>query len=191
MRDPRTTELARLLNDYVPSDAREAEYRTAMSTLLQTAPEPLSATHYVPGHFTASAFVLSPDCNELLLIFHSKFERWLQPGGHIEPHDASVLSAALREAREETGLSTLAPLATTLFDIDVHEIAARKDKPAHLHFDLRFLLRADSRAHEAGSDARAARWFTSSDIASVASDESVARAVRKLPAWLATRPSRN
>jgi 8-oxo-dGTP pyrophosphatase MutT (NUDIX family) len=188
MRDPRTIELALLLNEYVPSDAREAEYRAAMSTLLQTAPDPLAATHYVPGHFTASAFVLSPDCRELLLIFHSKFERWLQPGGHIEPDDESVLSAALREAREETGLSTLAPLRKTLFDIDVHEIAARKDKPAHLHFDLRFLLRTENRAHAAGSDARAARWFTWSEIAAVASDESVARAVRKLPAWLGAPP---
>jgi 8-oxo-dGTP pyrophosphatase MutT (NUDIX family) len=186
MRDPRATDLDHLLTRYVPADAREAEYQTAMSTLLRTATDPLAATHYVPGHFTASAFILSPDCDELLLIFHSKFERWLQPGGHIEAEDDSALAAALREAREETGLQALAPVSAALFDIDVHEIAARADKPTHLHFDLRFLLRAEDRTHEAGSDARAARWFACDAIAAVASDESVARAVRKLPAWLRT-----
>lgn len=136
--------------------------------------------HFVPGHFTASAFVLSPDGQALLLIFHEKFRRWLQPGGHVERQDADLLAAALREVEEEAGLSAVEVLGDGAFDLDVHEIPARKGDPAHRHFDVRVLLQARTRTFAAGSDALAARWVPLDAVHEVETDESVLRAVRKL-----------
>lgn len=57
-----------------------------------------------PAHVTASAIVLSTDLTHTCLVLHSKLNRWVQPGGHLEPGDRTMIGAAAREALEETGL---------------------------------------------------------------------------------------
>lgn len=174
----RAPALRSLLQRFEPADLTEAAHRHAMLTLLD-APDPFARDHYDPGHFTASAFVLSPDGSRLLLIFHEKFHRWLQPGGHVEPDDADLAAAALREVAEETGVTEIS-VVNGLFDVDVHAIPARKGEPAHHHFDVRVLLRAHTEVLAAATDALAARWVPLADVHTVETDESVLRAVRKL-----------
>ncbi|MGB1701284.1 MAG: NUDIX hydrolase [Nannocystaceae bacterium] len=148
--------------------------------LTERALTPCARHTFEPGHFTASAFVLSPDRTRLLLIFHGKLHRWLQPGGHIDPDDASPMDAALREAREETDAQGLSLAHEGIFDVDIHRIPALKDDPSHEHFDLRYLFVASKTAAVAGSDARDVRWCPLDQVSPLESDESVMRAVRKL-----------
>lgn len=165
---------------YQPGDSRELAFREQMLRLLDTAHAPFNRDHFRPGHFTASAFILSPEGDALLLIHHSKLLRWLQPGGHCAPEDTSLLATARREVEEEVGLSALPLGHDGIFDIDVHEIPARKQDPAHQHFDVRYLMRAPAHTAVAGSDATAARWVKLDALDQVQSDESVRRAARKL-----------
>lgn len=174
----RAPALRSLLERFEPADSLEAAHQNAMLALLD-APDPFARDHFDPGHFTASAFVLSPDGERLLLIFHEKFRRWLQPGGHVEPGDNDLAAAALREVAEETGVTALT-VVNGLFDVDVHAIPARKGDPAHHHFDVRVLLRAHTESLTAATDALAARWVPLAEVHTVETDESVLRAVRKL-----------
>lgn len=97
----------------------------------------------LPGHVTTGAFVVDAD-GRLLQIAHKSLNRWLNPGGHTEPEDASLADAARRELLEETGLG--AEHVTLLGDpdlplaIDAHRIPANpaKDEPEHWHFDFRY-----------------------------------------------------
>ena len=178
----RVDHLISLLAAHTPTDPKEAAFCIEMSRLTADRNDALSRHHFEPGHFTASAFVLSPDQKSVLLIFHGKLARWLQPGGHIDPDDIDVLHAAAREVAEETGLTNLQPIGTGLFDVDIHEIPARKNNPAHRHFDLRILLQATSLDFQAGSDALDAKWVRLEDVNEVESDASVMRAIRKLMA---------
>lgn len=102
-----------------------------------------------PGHLTTSAFVLSPDHAQVLLIDHVVIGRWLQPGGHWEEAEQFHLSAA-REAIEETGVQGLSlhPWhrgGDLPFTIDSHDVPGKpsRGEPAHVHHDLQYLFLAD------------------------------------------------
>ena len=176
----RRQHLRSLLDAHAPADAAEAAHRDAMRALCDAPEDPFARDHWAPGHFTASAFVLAPDADEVLLVFHGKLHRWLQPGGHVDPDDADILAAARREVAEETGLTDVQVVGEGLFDVDVHVIPARKADPEHRHFDARVLLRARTRAFVAGSDARDARWVPFAAVNAHESDDSVMRAIAKL-----------
>lgn len=177
---PFLTHLHSLLEQYKPIDRREKVHRQRMLALATEVPHPTSRSSFSPGHFTASAFILSPSRDELLLIYHSKLERWLQPGGHIDAMDGSIIEAASREIQEEVNISDLLPSPPTIFDLDIHHIPARAHDPTHEHFDVRFLFQAPSRHCIAGSDAKEAQWYSLEKIHEIESDQSVMRAVDKL-----------
>lgn len=186
----RTAELRTLLERLEPADALEETHRTRILALLADASDPFEREHYTPGHVTASAFVLDPARERVLLILHGKLGRWLQPGGHVDASDSSIALAACREVLEETGLDVKLDVGTGvapaihLLDVDVHEIPARGAAPAHEHFDVRFAFEATHTHARAGSDAKQARWVSIAQLLSggpdLPTDESVMRAVRKL-----------
>lgn len=173
-----------LLAAHRPADAREADFVVRIRQLLADTPAPFSRKQTEPGHVTASAFVLSPDGADVLLIHHGKLGIWVQPGGHVDPEDADILSAARREVAEETGMTglVLEPGSPTLLDVDIHDIPAnpRKGEGPHGHYDVRLLFRATDRAFRAGSDALDARWVPLEQVEDAGTDDSVRRAVRKL-----------
>jgi 8-oxo-dGTP pyrophosphatase MutT (NUDIX family) len=178
----RRTHLRALIDALAPSDDIERAHKTDMLALLDASSDVLARDHYVPGHFTASAFIVSDDRSSLLLILHGKLGLWLQPGGHIDPDDTDVIAAARREVAEEVGLRNLPLAHGGILDVDVHAIPARVDAPAHRHYDVRFAFLAPTGSGRAGSDARDARWVKLADLATLQTDESVQRAARKLGA---------
>lgn len=125
------------LAGYVAADPAEESHRLAMLALLEAA-DPCSRSHFVPGHFTASAFIVHAPTQRVLLHHHRRLNRWLQMGGHIDPGE-SVEQAAMRESREESGLEDLR-LEPGILDVDVHHIPAGKGEPPHAHFDVRFMV---------------------------------------------------
>ncbi len=165
-----------LLQCYHPADPRELDFLQRM-LLLAALPEGWQRSHYVPGHFTASSFVYSPDLSQVALIWHPRFGRWLQPGGHIEAEDSDVWAAARREVQEELGLSELMPLGTGLWDIDIHDIPARKTEPAHQHFDLRFAFVAPVQPLTGELQAQ---WVSLTRAGELESDASVQRGLSKV-----------
>jgi 8-oxo-dGTP pyrophosphatase MutT (NUDIX family) len=167
------------LLEYHPHDEREQGFRQRMLALLE-ASAPTSRAHFVPGHLTASGFVLSPEGDAVLLIFHKKLEIWVQPGGHIEPTDVTLEAAARREVAEEVGLTLSAGAHAQIFDLDIHTIPARKDEPAHEHFDVRYCFQSPTRDFVQSDEVAGARWAELSRIDQLTTDESVLRAVRKL-----------
>jgi ADP-ribose pyrophosphatase YjhB (NUDIX family) len=161
--------LALMLRAYVAGDEREEADRIAMLRLAGELAQPLSRAE-PSAHFTASAFVVDEACERTCLVTHAKLGRLLQPGGHVEPADASLEHAALREAREETALELgFHPAAPRPFDLDIHRIPERPGEPAHFHLDVRYLLVGS------GEPCAGAAWYA----IATAGDESVGRLTAK------------
>ncbi len=132
-----------------------------------------------PGHLTGSAWIVSPDRRRTLLLHHRKLDRWLQPGGHADG-DGDLAAVALREAREESGLTRLRLVSPEIFDLDRHWIPPRAGSPGHHHYDLRFLVEADpGEPLTVSAESRALAWVELEGVAELNPEESLARLVRK------------
>lgn len=131
--------LVHALREYQKQWPGEVEAVRRCHSLLEH-PDAFQRTH-LPGHFTGSAFIIDADRTHTLLVHHAKLNRWLQPGGHADG-EADLASVARREGNEETGVMDLKLVATSIYDIDIHPIPARKDFPGHDHYDVRFIFQA-------------------------------------------------
>lgn len=166
------------LDAYAPVDSREGEMRDRLRAFVAANGDCFERTN-LAGHVTGSAWIVDHAWSAVVLLHHRKLDRWLQPGGHADG-DGDVLRVALREATEETGLVSLVPASRAIFDLDVHEIPARGDEPAHHHYDVRYAFVA-SRASEpiVSDESHAVRWVDLIDIERFAIDDSVRRLVGK------------
>tara|TARA_B100000029_G_scaffold515641_1_gene623690 strand:+ start:1392 stop:1931 length:540 start_codon:yes stop_codon:yes gene_type:complete len=126
-----------------------------------------------PGHLTASALVIDPVNRNILLLYHKKLKKWLQPGGHADG-DGDLARVALREATEETGIVGLL-LVEPPIDLDVHKVSP-PNEDSHQHYDLRYLILAPSKADPVGnSESEKLRWVSVSDFSDMQADTSLYR----------------
>ncbi len=170
---------------YAPFDITEAAMRDQMREFV-AANELCFDRALDIGHITTSCWIVNTrpegerQRGQALLTWHKRLNRWLQMGGHIEAGDRSLLESALREAREESGLQHVRPLAAAIFDLDVHLIPERKGEPAHNHYDVRFLFEADpAEPLVVSSESSDVAWVPLSGIAALNPDASMRRMIAK------------
>jgi len=147
-----------------PSDGQALKSRELVLLLLEQTPLPFSRRQFKPGHVTCSGLVLSADGGRLLLVHHRRLDRWLLPGGHVEPEDPAIEEAARREVVEETGAVLATDGTPPLIGVDVHGIPARRDQPYHLHHDLLFLFRAQDDACRVSEESRDVLWASPAEF---------------------------
>jgi ADP-ribose pyrophosphatase YjhB (NUDIX family) len=175
--------LLALLRAYaaLPLDAHEASMVAAIIAFVEANPR-CAERSLAEGHLTGSAWIVDATRRRALLTHHRKLGLWLQLGGHADG-GLDLREVAWREAREESGLAGVRPLATGIFDVDRHRIPARKDEPEHWHYDVRFLFEADAgEPLVVNRESRELAWVPLKEIAARNPEESLARMVRKTQA---------
>jgi 8-oxo-dGTP pyrophosphatase MutT (NUDIX family) len=174
-----TFDLRSSLSLYQPIKDQEAGYKTQMLELFSEG-EIAFERRRKAGHFTASAWVLDPSNRSALLILHSKIGKWLQPGGHADGNQ-DLLEVAQKELAEETAISSIDLLKTSIFDLDVHTIPAHKGIPEHLHYDMRFIFRGNSQTPiQINHESKDIQWVPLDEIPTlVGNDPSICRMVEK------------
>ncbi len=93
-------------------------------------------------HFTASAFVVNPDRDKMLCVFHNIYQGLIYPGGHADGEE-DLLSVAVREVTEETGVKPKV-LSDEIFGITVNPVSGHVKRgeyvSGHTHLDVIYLM---------------------------------------------------
>jgi 8-oxo-dGTP pyrophosphatase MutT (NUDIX family) len=175
-----TEKVIQALENYFPSNAIEIKFKQEMLDFVQNNPNDFYKSSFQLGHLTGSAWIISPDYQQVLLTHHRKLNKWLQPGGHIEEGDEDMQFTALREAQEETGLQQLSLAILDIFDLDIHLIPAKGDMPAHPHLDFRYLILASPEEPlNITIESNDLKWFRLAEVSQVSDNESIMRMLKK------------
>lgn len=170
--------LLSLLQRYRPEDRHQRSTRERFREFVLAHPDCFGRSLLI-GHVTGSAWVVDSIRRHALLTHHRKLGKWLQLGGHTDG-ESDVLSAALREVREEAGIDEIRPAQDGIFDLDIHTIPRNGDVPEHLHYDVRFLVEANRAQPLRPSDeSHEVKWLPLPGIEEWTREESVLRMVRK------------
>lgn len=150
-----------LLSQYQGQAPEEIQYKDQIVHFVLNNTDCFERTLAI-GHITASAWLLNHDRTHVLLMHHAQLNRWVQLGGHCDGNP-DVLSVAVKEAQEESGIAAIKPVHEHIFDLDVHLIPENDREKVHYHYDIRFLLQVtDNIPFKRNSESKELRWISKS-----------------------------
>ena len=98
------------------------------------------------AHMTASAWVVNPGRDKVLMVYHKIYDSWSWTGGHADGEE-DLLAVALREVTEETGVTHVRPVSKDIFSLETLTVDGHEKRgeyvPSHLHLNVTYLLEAD------------------------------------------------
>lgn len=132
------------IEKYIPYNEQEEVDKKSFLDFIDTFDDVLTRDN-IFGHFSSSAFVVNKERTKMLVVYHIINDGWIYPGGHADGED-DLLGVAVREVEEETGLKTKV-LDENIFAIQAAPVKGHIKKgkyvPAHIHYDVLYLLEAD------------------------------------------------
>ena len=170
---------------YAPYNEQEARDKAVILDFLARHDDAFLRSNRI-AHMTASAWVVNAARDRVLMVYHKIYDSWSWTGGHADGEE-DLLSVAIREVREETGVQSVRPVSEEIYSLEILTVDGHEKRgeyvPSHLHLNVTYLLEADE--HEAlricEAENSGVRWFTL-DGALQASTEPwfVARIYKKL-----------
>ncbi len=149
------------------------------------------------AHMTASAWTVNPAGDKILMVYHNIFDSWSWLGGHADG-DTDLLAVAVREVREESGITKVMPLSEEIFSLEILTVDGHEKKgcyvPSHLHLNVTYLLQADDGAALSvkPDENSGVAWFTPKGAVQASTEPWFQERIygklnRKLEAWQALR----
>lgn len=130
---------------YRPMNAQEERDQALMLQCLEHFEDVFERTNAL-CHMTASAWICNPSRDKVLLAWHNIYRSWAWLGGHADG-EPELLSVALREAREESGLERVRPLCRDICSLEILAVDGHVKRgqyvSSHIHLNVTYLLEAD------------------------------------------------
>ena len=167
-------ELIEALEEYQPWNEQEERDRAELLRRLKSGEE-LYSRENLSAHLTASAWVVSPDRQRVLLAYHNLYDSWAWLGGHADG-DRDLLAVALRETMEESGLTEVQPVTPDIYSVEILTVDGHEKRgiyvPSHLHLNVTYLLEADPAAPVRCRPEENSRvgWFSLTDAPAASSE---------------------
>ena len=133
------------IKSYIPFNEQEEADKALILGFLAGNDDAFYRTNLI-AHMTASAWVVNPAHNRVLMVYHKIYNSWSWTGGHADG-DEDLARVALREVREETGVKSARLLSTEIFSLESLTVDGHEKHgayvPSHLHLNVTYLLEAD------------------------------------------------
>ena len=133
------------IENFVPLCPQEQRDKAGILRFLAGNPDAFEREN-LTAHMTASAWVLSPDRRQVVMVYHNIYHSWSWTGGHADG-DRDLLAVAMREVTEETGLQRLELLHPGIFSLECLTVDGHEKRgqyvSSHLHLNVTYLLEAD------------------------------------------------
>ena len=128
-------DIIRDIENFVPLCPQEQRDKTGILRFLAGHPDAFDREN-LTAHMTASAWVLSPDRRQVVMVYHNLYHSWSWTGGHADG-DRDLLAVAMREVTEETGLRQLELLHPGIFSLECLTVDGHEKwgqyVPSHIH----------------------------------------------------------
>lgn len=166
--------LKQVLRNYIPTCEQEVCDKETMLKFLSENPDCLTRQNRL-AHFTASSWIVNPDRDKVLMVYHNIYDSWSWTGGHADG-EADLLSVAMKEATEETGVTKVTPLQETPCSLEIITVDGHIKRgayvPSHLHMNLTYLLEAaeDQQLSIKADENSGVQWIPISRIAAYVSE---------------------
>ena len=138
-------ELAAQIAAYIPFNEQEAHDKDLLLRWLNSGVD-IYTRENAAAHLTASAWVVSPDRQQVLMVYHNIYQSWSWMGGHADG-DRDLLGVARREVLEESGLKKLKLLSPDIFSLEILTVDSHIKRgsyvSSHLHLNVTYLFEAD------------------------------------------------
>ena len=138
-------ELREKIEKYVPYNEQEEKDKNTILKYMDTFEDTLTRNNEF-GHFTASAWVVNKERTKVLMIYHNIYKSWAWTGGHADG-ESDLLSVAVREVKEETGVENVKVLDDDIFSLEIvcvnGHVKRGKYVSSHVHLNLTYLLEVD------------------------------------------------
>ncbi|MCB5388408.1 NUDIX hydrolase [Blautia glucerasea] len=139
-------ELINQIEDYKPFNEQEKMDKLLLLNWIRNNDNAFSRENTV-AHMTASAWVVNKDRSKVLMVYHNIYNSWSWLGGHADG-ETDLLSVALREVKEEAGITNVKPVSEEIFSLESLTVDGHVKKgnyiSSHLHLNVTYLLEADS-----------------------------------------------
>ena len=140
-------ELLNQIEHYKPFNEQEEMDKLLVLNWIRNNANAFSRENTV-AHMTASAWVVNEDRSKVLMVYHNIYNSWSWLGGHADG-ETDLLAVALREVREEAGISHVRPVSEEIFSLESLTVDGHMKKgryvSSHLHLNVTYLLEADSK----------------------------------------------
>lgn len=166
-------EIYELIRNYKASCVQEERDRAVMLRYIEQFDDILERENLF-AHFTASPWIMNHDGTKVLLVYHRIFDSWGWCGGHCDG-EQDFLSVAVREGREESGLSSIRSCPGGILGLDILPVGQHMRRGefvnAHVHLNLTYLCTADEREplHCKEDETKGAMWTEPEKVASYVS----------------------
>ncbi len=151
------------IKNFVPLCPQEQRDKAGILRFLAGNPDAFEREN-LTAHMTASAWVLSPDRRQVVMVYHNIYNSWSWTGGHADG-DRDLLAVAMREVTEETGLRRLELLHPGIFSLECLTVDGHEKRgqyvPSHIHMNVTYLLgAADHELRQKPDENSGVAWFT-------------------------------
>nr|WP_288556726.1 NUDIX hydrolase [uncultured Mediterraneibacter sp.] len=134
------------IENYIPYNEQEEKDKALILEWIRQNENAFSRENKV-AHMTASAWVVNPERDKVLMVYHNIYDSWSWLGGHADG-ETDLLSVALREVKEEAGITKVHPVSEKIFSLESLTVDGHEKKgtyvSSHLHLNATYLLEADS-----------------------------------------------